>query len=183
MENIENDSIKIEISGTTYNVTGLGGNNLVKLLSTLSAFVGVPVGALVDIAFGTVSAPDGQELNVDMIKIARNLAYGIGDGERNLKLIKTILATTSIVGSKSAKCLNNDALFDTHFNRKLSVLATLIKEVLAYQFADFFEQGGLVSRCTERLVAFLSSPGNQENILSRMQTLLFRTGDGTSGDR
>ena len=176
---MEAESKTIKIKNDEYFITGLGGAKQILLLSRLCEIAGVPVAAVMDVAFGTVTTEDGGSLDVDLEKTARGLVAGLANGERNLDTVLMILGSTSV--GKGGTTLGDRDVFDAQFNRKISTLGQLLIQVLRFQFADFFEPGGIVPRYTAKLKEYLSSPDVKAAISSRLQNFLSPTGNGTSG--
>lgn len=120
---------KIEVGGHEYHVQQFVASTAVKNFTRLFKLIGVPV----SMAAGSLD----QEADSVFPKMIQALAEK-ADEDEVLTLIKDLMKCAHVEG------LPVSQVFDTHFQGRFNDLFLLLKEILVFQYGDFFS--GLLSK-------------------------------------
>lgn len=120
----------LEIDGVRYTTTQYPATGGHKLLIRLAKVAGGPLVSVMS-AGGL-----GADVTPDLIAKAIDSLMGAVDEDMVDKLVKDALATTEVMEDSGRKALI--ACFDIHFAGRYGHLYKVLKEVLAFQYGDFF---------------------------------------------
>lgn len=120
---------EFEVDGVKYATTQYPATKGLKLLTRLSKIIGKPMGVLT--ATGGLDA----EVTPDLIGSAIEALTSQIDEEIVDKIVKDALVSTEVLGEEGRRPLN----FDIDFAGRYGHLFKVLKEVLAFQYGDFFD--------------------------------------------